>query len=301
MITFLAGGTGTPRLLRGVRQIVFDPEIAVVANTAEDSWISGNHLSPTLDTLMFLFAGILNTRAWQGIRGDTFATHRYLERVGGREVPPIGDRARAFQIARANMLRQGRTISEAARVQGDALGITATILPMTDAAVATSVETGDGIMPVSVYCSEYAGDAGIRRILRSGEEAVATDAVLAALLASDAVIIGPDNPARGILPILACRGVADALEDRFVIAVSPFRDGALEEGCGAAFMRAAGYEPTSSGAYCAYADIVDVFVQDIRDPVEVEGSLRLNTRMWRERDSESLAWDIIAIVRQHAS
>ncbi|MCK9298165.1 MAG: 2-phospho-L-lactate transferase, partial [Methanoculleus sp.] len=33
MITFLSGGTGTPALIRGVRQILYDSEIAVVANT----------------------------------------------------------------------------------------------------------------------------------------------------------------------------------------------------------------------------------------------------------------------------
>jgi len=69
MITFLSGGTGTARLLRGVRQILYDREIAVVAGTAEDLPISGNRCSPEIDTTMFLFAGILNTRTWWGVAG----------------------------------------------------------------------------------------------------------------------------------------------------------------------------------------------------------------------------------------
>ncbi|MDD3071336.1 MAG: 2-phospho-L-lactate transferase CofD family protein, partial [Methanoculleus horonobensis] len=46
MITFLSGGAGTLSLIRGVRQILYDSEITVVANTAEDLWISGGHCAP---------------------------------------------------------------------------------------------------------------------------------------------------------------------------------------------------------------------------------------------------------------
>jgi len=41
MITFLSGGTGTLALISGVRQILHDSDIAVVASTAGDSWVSG--------------------------------------------------------------------------------------------------------------------------------------------------------------------------------------------------------------------------------------------------------------------
>ena len=66
MITFLSGGTGTPKLLRGMQKVMDRHEISVVVNTAEDIWISGNHISPDLDTVMYLFAGILNTETWWG-------------------------------------------------------------------------------------------------------------------------------------------------------------------------------------------------------------------------------------------
>ena len=53
MITFLSGGTGTPKLLRGMQKVMDNKEISVVVNTAEDTWISGNHISPDLDTVMY--------------------------------------------------------------------------------------------------------------------------------------------------------------------------------------------------------------------------------------------------------
>ena len=76
-ITFLSGGTGTPKLIRGFRTLMDDKDMSVVVNTAEDIWVSGNHLSPDIDTVMFLFAGILNTETWWGIEGDTFHTHDF--------------------------------------------------------------------------------------------------------------------------------------------------------------------------------------------------------------------------------
>ncbi len=151
----------------------------------------------------------------------------------------------------------------------------------------------------SRYCRSDLENLAIRRIVRAGEEEpAATPEVLAAMDESDAVIIGPDNPVRSILPILDCAGIREALQDRFVIAVSPFRGDVPPLPTEAALMRAAGEEPTSAGAWSLYRDVADVFVQDIRDPEVVEGSLRLETRVWRDRNAESLAWDLMAVIRR---
>ena len=51
---------------------------------------------------------------------------------------------------------------------------------------------------------------------------VATEEGLAAIEASDAVVIGPSNPITSISPILTCEGMRRAIRDKLVIAVSPF-------------------------------------------------------------------------------
>ena len=89
MITVLSGGTGTPKLLRGLHALVPDEEVTVVVNTAEDLWISGNHLSPDIDTVLYLYAGLLNTETWWGIRGDTFLTHEALAPLSANELSLI--------------------------------------------------------------------------------------------------------------------------------------------------------------------------------------------------------------------
>ncbi|MDN7012547.1 2-phospho-L-lactate transferase [Methanoculleus sp. FWC-SCC3] len=300
MITFLSGGAGTPALIRGVRQILYDSEIAVVANTAEDLRVSGGHCAPDIDTAVFLFAGILDTNRWWGIKGDTYTTHNYLPKVAGGEPFPVGDRARAVQIARAALLRQGLTLTGAVRAQCRSLNIGATVLPMTDGDAALFVDTGTERLALLEY--RMAADPGTEvRELVGPEPPAVTDGVRAAIEESDAVVIGPANPAASILPILGCAGMRDLLREKFVVAVSPFSGGVAPDKKDAALMYAVGETPTAAAVSRLYEDIVDVFVQDIHDPDDVPGSLRLETRLLHERQAESLAWDIMAVIRHAVS
>ncbi len=296
MITFLSGGTGTPKLVRGARKLVADAGISVVVNTAEDIWISGGHLSPDIDTLLYLFSGRLNTSTWWGIGGDSFRTHEELLRMGIDEYIGIGDRDRAVQIARGELLKSGMTLTGATRTLCERMGIMATILPMTDQEVATLIRTGDRVIHYQEYWVRHRGSLSIDEVIRYAPAgASATGEVLSAIESSDRVIIGPSNPVTSILPILECEGIIPALKDAFVIAVSPFIGDAPVSGPAAALMRARGLSPDSSSTAALYQDIVDVFVQDIRDPVAVAGSRQLDTLMTGEEKSTSLALALLSL------
>ncbi len=301
MITFLSGGPGSLALIRGSRQILHDRDIAVIASTAGDSPVSGGHVAPDIDAATFLFAGILDTGRWWGIRGDTYATHNHLPRVAGSEPFPIGDRARAVQIARMNLLRDGMALTEAVQVQCRAQSIGATILPMTDADAGVLIDTGTERLPLFEYWVAAPAETEVRELIRTATEPAITDEVRAVIEASDAVVIGPDNPARGTLSILDCAGMRDLLQDRFVVAISPFGGNTPPDPKNAALMYAAGERPTSPGVSRLYRDIVDLFVQDFHDPDDIPGSLRLETRLLHDRQAESLAWDIMAVIRHAIS
>ena len=148
MITVLSGGTGTPKLLRGLRRRLDDAELAVVVNTGEDCWVSGGHLSPDVDTVLYLCAGLLNEQTWWGITGDTFACHEALRSLGEEEVVRIGDRDRAVQLLRGELLRRGRTLTQATETLAERLGIGVRVLPMADEPYATHVLTDDGTAPL---------------------------------------------------------------------------------------------------------------------------------------------------------
>jgi LPPG:FO 2-phospho-L-lactate transferase len=297
MITFLSGGTGTPKLLRGMQKVMDRHEISVIVNTAEDIWISGNHISPDVDTVMYLFAGILNTDTWWGIRSDTFTTHEELTRLGIDEFIGIGDRDRAVHIARGEMLRNGMRLTNVTKILCERFGVRENVLPMTDTEVTTQVKTDLGYIHFQEYWVRARGKIEIKEVVRSfNEPPVATPEVLEALEASDAVVIGPSNPITSILPILSCDGMKEALRDKVVIAVSPFIGDAPVSGPAAALMKAAGFEPSSIGTFNCYRGLPDLFVQDIRDPVAVSQSVRFDTLMVDEDKSVALAREILRLI-----
>ncbi|MGA2934787.1 MAG: 2-phospho-L-lactate transferase [Methanomicrobiales archaeon] len=302
MITFLSGGTGTPKLLRGVRSLLPDKEITVVVNTAEDLWISGNHLSPDLDTVMYLFAGLADTTTWWGITGDSFTTHDALNAWGGGELLRIGDRDRAVHILRGEMLRKGMRLTDAAGLISRRMGVAATLLPMADTPVSTLVDTDLGLLHFQDYWVKHRGAPRVKEVVRRfAEPPKATPEVIRAIGKADGVVIGPSNPVTSISPILECAGVVEALSRKFVVAVSPFIGDRPVSGPAGELMRAWGSEPTSQGIFDLYKDILDVFVQDIRDPVKVAGAVRLDTLMRDKPASEALAREILKLVQGKTS
>jgi LPPG:FO 2-phospho-L-lactate transferase len=290
MITFLSGGTGTPKLLRGARMELPDSQIGVVVNTAEDLWISGNHLSPDIDTVMYLFSGDLNTETWWGMKGDSFATHEEAKKLGVEEFIRIGDRDRAVHIARGELLRSGKSLTEATTRLCRAMGIGATILPMSDAEVSTLIRSGNAIMHFQEYWVKNRGNIPVDEVVRMPSiPPPAGEAALSLLRESDAVVIGPSNPITSILPILECRGICEVLMDCFVIAVSPFIGDTPVSGPARQLMKARGYASNSRAVFQVYEPVIDLFVQDFRDPVEVPGALRCDTLMTGLEKSRDLA------------
>ena len=298
MITVLSGGTGTPKLLRGLRRRLPDPDLAVIVNTGEDCWLQGNHLSPDIDTVLYLFADLLDTETWWGIRGDTFTTHETARRLGVDAFIAVGDRDRAVHIHRAELLREGRTLTEATAALAAALGVEAQVLPMTDAPYMSHVRTPEGLLHFQEYWVRHRARIPITGVVRlpPGRPA-ATGEAIAAIRETEAVVIGPSNPVTSIGPILECRGVVEALEEAFVVAVSPFIGDRPVSGPAAELMAAEGLEPTSRGVFGLYEGFVDVFVQDVRDPVEVPGAVRADTLMTDMARSEDFAGVVLGLVQ----
>jgi LPPG:FO 2-phospho-L-lactate transferase len=299
MITVLGGGTATLNLIRGLRTFLNDPELCVVANTSDALWVSQSSMLRDLDAAMYLFCGILNPALGHGIKGDTYATHKYFSKIGRVEPFQIGDKERAVMIARAEMLGSGIGLTEVTEALSSRLGVAARILPMTDDEVAAYVDTACGRLHVLEYHSlaEECGEVTATG-LEFREQPMATAEVRSAIEQSDAVIIGPADPLTTITPILSCEGVSESLRETFVIALSPFTGGSAPGKAASALLGAQGIEATSKGVYGLYAGVFDLFVQDARDPCWVEDTLRLETSLRTRAGSESLAWDLMAMIRR---
>ncbi|RDZ38640.1 2-phospho-L-lactate transferase [Haloferax sp. Atlit-47N] len=319
MITFLAGGTGTPKLLDGAAG-VFDPaETTVVANTGDDVELGGHLVCPDVDTVLFAGGGVLDTDRWWGIAGDTTATddelHRLADAAGlesgprylpesaqtaGRDIArwrrfsgvaafmEIGDRDRAVHITRTSLLDEGDTLTEVTQTLAAAFDLDVSLLPMSDDPVATLIHTDEGTMHFQEYWVHRRADPAVRDVeFRGADDATITDAVADAL--EEPVVVGPSNPVTSIGPMLAIDGFADALDDTPVVAVSPFVEDTVFSGPAADLMAGVGYEPSTAGVAAAYP-FADAFVLDTDDGTDLDRPVvRTDTRIDGPDDAERVA------------
>lgn len=293
MVTFLAGGTGTPKLLQGVPEAALS-SATVVGNTGDDVEIGGLMVCPDLDTVLYLGADILDRETWWGIAGDTFETNdrlaaiaetaelpdgpRYLpndRQTSGRplarwrrfaavpEFMRIGDRDRATHLARTSLLDEGHTLTEVTRTLAEARAIPFDLVPMSDDPVASIVHTPDGPVHFQAFWVAHRGEPAVERVeFRGAENAEPAPAALDAL--TDPVVIGPSNPVTSIGPMVSMAAFRQGLEDTSVVAVSPFVEDRVFSGPAAKLMTAAGYEPSTRGVAEAYP-FADAFVLDEAD------------------------------------
>ncbi|PYV63918.1 MAG: 2-phospho-L-lactate transferase, partial [Acidobacteria bacterium] len=72
MITVLTGGTGGAKFVDGLRRILPPQELTIIVNTGDDHDWWGLYVSPDIDSITYVLAGILSPERGWGVRGDTF-------------------------------------------------------------------------------------------------------------------------------------------------------------------------------------------------------------------------------------
>src|SRR4030067_12169 len=290
----LSGGTGTPKLLQGLRKFIPDEKITVIVNTAEDIMISGNLISPDVDTVLYLFSGQLDDAKWWGVRNDTFHTHNALKKMGINEKLMIGDIDRATHVYRSELMRKGASLTEATSQLSMTLRIRARVLPMCDDAVETMITTPHGQMHFQDFWIGAHGEPDVLDVKIKGlEKASPSREVMEAFGSDDKVIIGPSNPITSIGPILSLKHIRGILSFKKVIAISPIIGKAPVSGPAGKFMKACGFPVSSRGVAEYYGDILDMMVIDKRDTVDEKNfpvrTVRCDTLMTSIERSEALA------------
>jgi LPPG:FO 2-phospho-L-lactate transferase len=291
----LSGGTGTPKLLLGLRELVDPAELSVVVNTAEDMWISGNLVSPDVDTVLYTLAGIVDNNKWWGIKRDSFHTAGFLGTLGHAELLAIGDNDRAVHIFRSELIRQGMSLSRATEILAHALGIKQKVIPMTDYPVSSIITTPEGEMHFQDFWVKHGGKLEVVSLRLKGIDQAKPSLGFIELLEKERnVLIGPSNPVTSIGPILSLPGVRERLKDKKVVAISPLVGNKPVSGPAAKFMKAAGV-PANDGGVAALLGHVDIFVVDSGSRYDSE-CVRLNTLIKTKADSLRLARSIIELM-----
>lgn len=294
MLVF-SGGTGTPKLLRGLKDQLSPDELSVVVNTAEDLWVSGNYVSPDVDSVIYTLADMIDERRWWGLKGDKTLTHDFLIILGVKEKLTLGDKDRAVHIFRSDLLRRGVKLSHATEALARALGVEEKVVPMTDDIVSTVVTTPEGIMHFQEFWVGRRGKPDVESVLFVGlKEALPSQGFLDLLEKEDTVIIGPSNPVTSIGPILGLAGVRERLMNTKVIAVSPFIGDKPVSGPAAKFMAACGV-PASDEGVRSLLGKVDLFVVDRKSSYQGD-CVRMSTLMRSRRESQKVASKLLELI-----
>ena len=282
MITALAGGVGAAKLLVGIAKIADPRDLTVIVNTGDDIELHGLHISPDLDIAAYSLADIVNTKKGWGIRGDTFACLDSLRRFTGSEWFNLGDRDLATHIYRTNLLKRGETLTEVTARICAALGVEATILPMTDDKLETRIVTKEGKMHFEEYLVKRGGKDEVLGVeLFGAENARPAKGVVKAIESAEAIVVCPSNPVVSIGTILSVKGIREALKRSKArkVGVSPIVAGSPVKGPADKLLRGLGREVSCFGVAELYADFLDVFIIDNMDCSEKKRIERLGMKV----------------------
>jgi LPPG:FO 2-phospho-L-lactate transferase len=267
-VVLLAGGSGGAKLAAGMQDLLGE-ELAVVANTGDDTEALGVHVSPDPDLITYWLSNQIDEQRGWGIRDDTFTAFERLVELGAADWFALSDRDLATCLRRTELLLAGTRLTEAQGEIARALGVRARVLPMSDEPVRTRVRTPDGWRDLQQFLVQDRAEPAIESVTIDGvSDAMPTPEVAEAIRVAETIVIGPSNPVISIGPILAVPGIREAMSasPAPVVAVSPFVAGKVLKGPTAEFMRATGLEPSPVGVAATYEGLIDGLVVDSSDP-----------------------------------
>jgi LPPG:FO 2-phospho-L-lactate transferase len=272
-VVALAGGVGAGKFLRGLMRIVEPRDLTVIVNTGDDMTLHGLHISPDVDSVLYWMAGIADTERGWGRAGETFRALAEVRRLDGESWFALGDLDLGTHLVRTHLLSEGRTLSEAVAQLAAAMGVEATVLPMSDDPVPTMIygvdRDGRGLfMHFQVYWVLRKAADQVKGVRYQGaEDAAPAPGVERALEEADVILLCPSNPVVSLRPILAVDGIADrvAAARAGVVGVSPIVGGSPVRGMADRLMPAVGLEVSALGAASAYRGLLSGWVIDERD------------------------------------
>jgi LPPG:FO 2-phospho-L-lactate transferase len=268
MIVVLSGGTGGAKFVDGLHQIVPPEELTIIVNTGDDLEWWGLYVSPDIDSITYVLAGMLSKERGWGVKGDTFYCLQAMGQLGQPNWFHVGDHDLAIHLLRTQLLSQKKTLTQTTAEIASRLGVQARILPMTDASVETRVLTPVGELSFEEYFVQRWYQDPVHSVRFVGaDEAKPAPGVLEAIKSAGLVLLAPSNPVTSIGPILAIPGIREALRATAapVAAISPIVGGAPVSGPAGTLMAAQGLAVSIAGVAEAYHDFLDVLIADERD------------------------------------
>ena len=277
LITILAGGSGSVKLVRGFASQRTD--VNVVTNVGDNYWLYGMYICPDIDTITYGLADILDQDKGWGIKKDTFGFLRQMEIFGEETWFRIGDRDTATHLTRTNMLKNGKSLSDITKWMCEKFAIEIKIIPVTDNSIETRIITNKGEMHLQEFWVKHRGLDSIDGIEYQGaDKARPNPDAVNAIHDSSLIVIAPGNPLTSIGPLLAIKGIRKELikKKQKVVAVSPIIGTSAVSGPAGKYMEAAGIEVSAYGVAQMYADVCSNLIIDTKDRMQTKKIETLN-------------------------
>jgi LPPG:FO 2-phospho-L-lactate transferase len=301
LITILAGGSGSVKMVRGFASQRTD--INVVTNVGDNYWLYGMYICPDIDTITYGLADLFDHDKGCGIKKDTFGFLRQMEIFGEETWFRIGDRDTATHLTRTNMLKNGKSLSYITKWMAEKFSIEIKILPVTDNTMETRIITDKGDMHLQEFWVKHRGLDEVKGIEYQGAEKVRPNPdAMNAIHDSNLIVIAPGNPLTSIGPMLAIKGIRKELSKKKnkVVAISPIIGNSAISGPTGKYLEAAGIEVSALGVAKMYADVCSNIIIDTKDHAltkKIE-SLNINVheskiKMTNKQSEDALAASII--------
>ena len=281
MITILAGGTGSVKIVRGLASQRTD--VNVVCNVGDNYWLYGMYVCPDIDTITYGLAELLDVDRGWGIKKDTFGFLRQMEIFGEETWFRIGDRDTATHLVRTNMLKNGSSLTAITKWMCEKFAIETKIIPVSDSSIETRITTNKGEMHLQEYWVKYRGRDPVEGIKYIGADKCRPNPeAVNAIHDAQLVVIAPGNPLTSIGPMLALKGIRKELSKNKnkVVAISPIIGNAPISGPTGKYMEAAGIEVSPVGVAKMYAGVCNHFVIDTKDRMQTKKIESLNMNVY---------------------
>ncbi|MDW3604758.1 MAG: 2-phospho-L-lactate transferase, partial [Nitrososphaeraceae archaeon] len=223
MITVLAGGTGSIKIIRGLASCTSD--FTIISNIGDNFWFNDLYICPDIDTCIYGLAGILDKERGWGIRKDTFYYLNCMKLLGKETWFQIGDKDLITHIIRTTMLSKGFSLSTIVKwMAGNQFNINNKIIPVSDSHVETRIVTNKGDMNIQEFWVKNKAKPKVLDVYyQNSKRAKCNKDALKIIRSSDIIIIAPANPISSIAPILSLAQIKEELIEQRerVIAISP--------------------------------------------------------------------------------
>ena len=280
-VVVLAGGLGGSRLARALAETLPPGDVTVVGNVGDDLEVSGLHVSPDLDTILYTLAGVLDEERGWGRADESWHARDAATELGAETWFQLGDRDLGLHLTRTEALTRGEPLSAVTARFARAFGVETKLVPATDDRLRTWVATPAGELSFQEWFVRRGHRDDVDGVRFEGaEHARPAPGVLAGLEAADLIAIAPSNPFVSVGPILAVAGISEAIERRKcpAIAVSPLIGGRTVRGPADRMLaRLAGGTGPLQVASC-YKGLIDALVIDEADADEDAGVPTIVTR-----------------------